>query len=108
MENALRAGVMQCGKMFITSGAVSPLFLKLNMRIRKWAAGGERENRDPSLLGLTFQKCDTAMMTLGKIFKDPLVCFSLTIFKEDSDETVVIEKGIDPLLPNSSSIAAAP
>lgn len=43
--------------------------LKLKMRVRKRAAGGERENRDTSFLWLTFEKRDTAMMTLGDSFR---------------------------------------
>lgn len=60
MENALRARVMQHGKMFI-----SPVFLtfllKLELGAEKGGAGGERggrENRDSSFLGFLFQKHD--------------------------------------------------
>lgn len=82
--------------------------LKLKMRVRKLAAGGERENRDTSVLRLTFEKRDTAMMTLGTVLEDPLVCSSLTTFKEGSDDTEVREKGIDPLPHNNSLVSTAP
>lgn len=81
--------------------------LKLKMRVRKRAAGDERENRDTSVLQLTFEKRDTAMMTLGTVLEDPLVCSSLP-FKEGSDDTEVREKGIDPLPHNNSLVSTAP
>lgn len=59
MENALRAGVMQHGKIFI-----SPIFLTFFLKLELswkggcWGERGGRENGDSSFLGFLFQKHD--------------------------------------------------
>lgn len=59
---------MQHGKMFYQFWVFHFVFsssLKLELRAGKGEAGGEREDRDPSFLGLPFQKRDTDTAILG-------------------------------------------